>query len=185
MNHIQPKNQCILTIALSTRGFGFVVLEGREMLVDWGVKTVEGNKNLQSLAQVRRLIAQYQPKTLVLEDVSVKGSRRAPRIRALTRQIVKIAPTLKVCVKLFSRHHMLKAFFTDGKGTKHLLAELMAKRFPEQLGRQLPPKRKPWQSEDPRMSIFVAAALAAMFHGGNVETDQLDANANPLESRRI
>jgi hypothetical protein len=57
----------------------------------------------------------------------------------------------------------MKTFITDGQGTKHLLAEIMAKRFPAQLGLQLPPKRKPWMSEDSRMSIFDAVALALVF----------------------
>jgi len=164
MNHSQPKHFCILAIALSTRGFGFVVLEGQEMFINWGVKTFKReNKNAQSLAQVKKLIAQYQPGTLILEDASSKGSRRASRIRMLTRQISKMAAPLKVSVKLFSREQVMKTFFTDGKGTKHRLAEIMASRFPEQLGLQLPPKRKPWQSEDSRMSIFGAVALAMVF----------------------
>jgi len=160
MNRIQPKHLCILAIALSSKGFGFVVLEGKETLVDWGVRTVKRDKKAQSLAKVKELITQYQPGTLVLEDASAKGSRRSPRIRTLTRQIVRIGATLKVRVKLFSRDQVMKTFFTNGKGTKHLLAEIMAKRFPEQLGLQIPPKRKPWKSEDSRMDIFDAVALA-------------------------
>ena len=139
------------------------MLEGQETLVDWGVKTVEGDKNAQSLAKVKKLITHYRPGTLVLEDASAKSSRRSPRIRTLARQIVKMAATLKVSTKLFSRDHVMKTFITDGQGTKHLLAEIMAKRFPAQLGLQLPPKRKPWMSEDSRMSIFDAVALALVF----------------------
>src|ERR1017187_5916330 len=111
MNRIQPKHFCILAIAPSTRGFGFAVLEGQETLVDWGVKPVEGDKNAQSLAKVKKLIAHYQPGTLVLEDASAKNSRRSSRIRTLTRQIVKMATTLKVSTKLFSRDHVMKTFF--------------------------------------------------------------------------
>ena len=164
MNQLQPKHSCILAIAPSTKGLGFVVLEGQETLVNWGVKTVtKGNKNAQSLAKVKKLIAQYQPATLVLEDASAKGSRRAARIRTLTKQIVKMGATLKVNAKLFSRDQVMKTFFADGGGTKHLLAEIMAKRFPEQLNLQLPPRRKPWMSEDYRMGIFDAAALALTY----------------------
>ena len=55
---------------------------------------------------------------------------------------------------------MMKAFFADGKGTKHTLAQIIARRFPEELGHRLPPKRRPWESEDYRMGIFDAVALA-------------------------
>jgi Holliday junction resolvasome RuvABC endonuclease subunit len=163
MNQINPKHFRILAIAPSTRGFGFAVLEGEVSLVDWGVKTVKGDKNVQSLARVEDLIAHYQPEVLVLEDASAKGSRRSPRIRKLSRQIIKMAATRKVSVALFSRDQVMKTFITDGQGTKHMLAEIMAKRFPEELGSRLPPKRRPWMSEDYRMNIFDAVALAMMF----------------------
>jgi Holliday junction resolvasome RuvABC endonuclease subunit len=163
MNRIQPKHSRILAIAPSTRGFGFAVLEGRETLVDWGVKTVKGDKNVQSLAKAEKLITHYQPGVLVLEDASAKNSRRSPRIRKLCRQIIKMAANRKVSVKLFSRDRVMKTFMTDGQGTKHALAEILAKRFPEELGSRLPPKRKPWMSEDSRMNIFDAVALALVF----------------------
>src|ERR1017187_2726613 len=148
MNKIQPKHFRILAIAPSTRGFGFAVLEGQETLVDWGVKTVKGDKNVQSLAKVGKLIAHYQPGALVLEDASAKSSRRSPRIRKLSQQIIKMAEARKMIVKLFSRDQVMKTFIADGQGTKHALAEIIAKRFPEELGSRLPPKRKPWMSEE-------------------------------------
>ena len=162
MNKIQPKHFRILAIAPSTRGFGFAVLEGRETLVDWGVKTVKGDKNIQSLAKVEDLIAHYQPGTLVLEDTSAKNSRRSPRIRKLCQQIIKMASNRKVSIKLFSRDQVMKTFIPDGRGTKHAFAEIIAKRFPEELGSRLPPERKPWMSEDSRMNIFDAVALALL-----------------------
>jgi Holliday junction resolvasome RuvABC endonuclease subunit len=164
MNKIQPKHFRILAIAPSTRGFGFAVLEGQETLVDWGVKTVKGDKNVQSLAKVEKLIAHYQPGVLVLEDASAKNSRRSLRIRKLCQQIIKMAAACKVSVKLHSRDQIMKTFIADGQGTKHALAEIIAKRFPEELGSRLPPKRKPWMSEDSRMNIFDAVALALLPH---------------------
>ena len=52
----------------------------------------------------------------------------------------------------------MNTFIPDSQGTKHMLAEIIAKRFPEELGSRLPPKRKPWMSEDFRMNIFDAVA---------------------------
>jgi Holliday junction resolvasome RuvABC endonuclease subunit len=119
---------------------------------------------------VKKLIAHYQPGTLVLEDASAKNSRRSPRIRTLAQQIVKMAATLKMTAKLFSRDQVMKTLIADGQGTKHLLAEIIAKRFPEQLGLQVPPKRKPWMSEDSRMGVFDAVALAMVFRQKYVKT---------------
>ena len=46
------------------------------------------------------------------------------------------------------------------------MAEILAKRLPEELGFRLPPKRRAWMSEDYRMDIFDAVALALMFSIG-------------------
>ena len=61
------------------------------------------------------------------------------------------------------REQVRRVFFANGQGTKHALAEILAKRFPEELGFRLPPKRRPWMSEDYRMDIFDAVALALIF----------------------
>jgi Holliday junction resolvasome RuvABC endonuclease subunit len=159
MNKIQHYR--ILSIAPSTRGFGFAVLEGKDTLVDWGVKTVQGNKNTNSLAKMKELIAYYQPEVLVLEDT--EGSRRSVRIKALSRKIIALVATRKVCVKLFSQEQVRRTFFVDGIGTKHAVAEIIAQRFPEELASRLPPKRKPWVSEHYQMDIFDAVALAFVF----------------------
>ena len=72
----------ILSIAPSTRGFGFAVLEDKA-LVDWGCKTVRGEKNAATLAKVRKLIGLYTPTMLVIQDYSARPTRRAERIRKL------------------------------------------------------------------------------------------------------
>jgi len=163
MNQIHQKHFRILAIAPGTKGFGFAVLEGQETLADWGMKSVKGNKNAQSLKKVEEMIAHYQPGILVMQDTSAKDSRRSARIRTLSQKIIAMAASRKVSVKLFSNEQVRKVFFIGGPGTKHALAEFLAKRFPEQLGRRLPPKRRPWTSEDSRMNIFDAVALALVF----------------------
>jgi hypothetical protein len=153
----------ILAGAPSSKGFGFAVLEGQDNLADWGVKIVDGDKNVQSLAKVKELIIHYQPDILVLEDALAKGSRRAPRIRTLHRQILKLSAQEKIDVKLFPREQVMNTFIPDGEQTRHAFAEIIAQRFPEQLAAELPPKRQAWMSEDAKIDIFVAAALALIF----------------------
>lgn len=153
----------ILAIAPSTRGFGFAVLEGQEPLVDWGVKAVHGDKNQQCLVKLTELIAHYRPEVLVLEDVANTESRRSARIKALGRRLLTLAARLEVRVAVLSRQQIKRVLFADGEGTRYELAELLARRFPVELGPRLPPKRKPWKSEDARMDLFAAVALALAF----------------------
>jgi hypothetical protein len=74
-----------------------------------------------------------------------------------------LASKENVEVILFSHKQIRNAFFADGEGTKQALAEIVAKRFPEELAHQLPTKRRDWESENPRMGIFDAVALALTF----------------------
>jgi RNase H-fold protein (predicted Holliday junction resolvase) len=163
MSRPRSKHARVLGIAPSTKGFGFAVLEGQASLVDWGVKSVKGNKNTQSLVKIEELILQYQPAVLVLQDALDKHSHRSARIQTLGRQIVSLGTRHRVSVALISIERLNGAFFTDGKGTKHARAELFARRFPEELGSRLPPKRKAWMSQDSRMDIFDAVGLAVVW----------------------
>lgn len=150
----------VLAIAPTSRGVGFAVLEGKDSLVDWGVKTVQGDKNANSLTKVEELIGQYQPGVLVLQDT--KDSRKSQRIKVLSRKIVAMAESRNVSVKVFSQEQMRRTYFADGLGTKQGIAEIIAKRFPDELGSRLPEKRKAWMSEQYQMGIFDAVALAFM-----------------------
>jgi hypothetical protein len=139
---------------------GFAVLDADGTLADWGVKNIKGNKNRASLSRIEQLIAANQPNILVLEDALAKGSFRSPRVRKLYQSIMDMAKSRGVRVKAYSRGQFLSILLPDGERTKQAAAELAAKRFPDQLATQLPPKRKPWQAENYQMAAFVAVALA-------------------------
>ena len=162
MNKTLPKYPRILAIAPSTKGFGYAVFEGHKMLVHWGVKSVKGDKNAGAIEKVEDMIARYNPQVMVLEDTATKGSHRAPRIQALTKRLVAVVERRTIKVVLFSQRQIRRVFFGDEPGTKHALAETIAGRFPEELGFRLPPKRRDWMSQDSRMDIFDAVALALM-----------------------
>jgi Holliday junction resolvasome RuvABC endonuclease subunit len=163
MANIKPTAR-ILSIATSTRGFGFAVLEGRDTVANWGGKRAEGgDKNKASIAKVAKLLLRYHPDVVVLEDTSAETSRRHPRIRRLTRQMIALAKSHKSRVELFSVDDIKKLFFAGGEGTKHEIAAIAAERFSEDTGLQLPPKRRTQDNVHPRMDVFDALALAMAY----------------------
>src|SRR5207247_10529803 len=111
-----PKYPRILGIAPSTRGFGFALLEGLNTLVDWGVKSIEGDKNTGSVARVKAMIAHYEPDVLVLENSLVRPFHRAERIRLLCKRIVSVAKSQNVSVVLLTRDQVRRSLFDDGQG---------------------------------------------------------------------
>lgn len=141
-------------------GFGFAVLEGPEQLIDWGVKRVNKTKNPNCLCKIESLIEHYQPNVIVLEDC--KGSRRSLRVQELIRKIMRLASKKKITCRSFSRSKIGKVFSQSSVLTKYQIASIIAEKFPE-LVPHVPPVRKPWMSEDSRMSIFDAVALALTF----------------------
>lgn len=163
MNKISNKYFRILAISLSANGFGYALTEGDNHLVDYRNKIFITNKNANSLTHIEKLIVLYQPDVLVLHDVNARGTYRAPRIKELHREVVKLAKKSKLKVAKLSGTELRTALLNDPKGTKHEMAEHIAQLFSDELMSRVPPKRKTWTSEMSRMDIFDAVALAAVF----------------------
>ena len=163
MTHPPTKHVRILAIAPCTRGFGYAVMEEPKTLVDWGIRTVKGDKNAQCLVHVEAMIALYQPTVLVLQDHLDEDFKRSPRVRTLIAEMNALARRRKVSVKRFSNAQVRTAICGDEQKTKHDVAEKLAEEFPEELASRLPPKRRAWMSEAYQMGIFDAVALAMMW----------------------
>jgi hypothetical protein len=145
------------------KGFGYAIFELPFRLVEWGRAHSTGDKYLGAVASFERLLSRFRPDTVVLEDAAAPGSRRRPRVRRLIDGLVKLAESRGVAVSRVARSAVLECFSPKGgTATKYSIATRLAKDFPE-LQDQLPPPRKAWQSEDQRMSIFDALALAVTF----------------------
>jgi len=162
MNSTNLRHRCVLAIAPSSRGFGFAVVEVSGALIDWGVREVGGDKNAQSLVKLEQLLDLYRPQAMTLEDPLAEHCRRSPRIQKLCRRIIEIGGRRKIRMAIFSRKQVRRVFFANGEGTKYAIAEILAERFPEELGPRLPRKRRPWMNQDYRMDIFDAVALGLL-----------------------
>jgi Holliday junction resolvasome RuvABC endonuclease subunit len=152
----------VLAIDPSTRGFGFAILEGPNRLIDWGVKETKTDKKRRALKFVEDFIERYKPDSIVVEEYEAKGSRRCGRVQELINDISKLAVKNRVKVRRFSRLKVKQRFSASGASTKYEIAVAIANRFSE-LAPRLPRFRKPWMSEDYRMSIFDAAGFALTF----------------------
>jgi hypothetical protein len=162
MNQSTSKQVRVLAIALSARGFGYSVIEDQNML-ESGSKGVKGNKNLNSVSKVEKLMNLFRPSVLVLQDVNAKGCHRAQRIKALNQQVIELEKKRKCKITLLSGKRLRTALLGDVKGTKYEMAEMLAQKLSVELAGKLPPKRQQWGSEDGRMDMFDAVGLAVVF----------------------
>jgi hypothetical protein len=153
----------VAAIYPNSRGIAFVLFEGLSAK-DWMVTPRRGPSKLRHV--LRRIGVQFERypliDALVLQDMSPEGTRRSRRIRELNDAIAEYAETYGIPVFTYSREQVQGCFQQFGLVTKYGIAETIAKHIPE-LAYQLPRVRKLWMSEDSRMGVFDAAALALTF----------------------
>ena len=167
----------MLALAPDSKGFGFAVLESPKNLIDYGAKKVKGDK-IGGVTEVScRVVVCQNPATIdgfncngsvAVDDAtcSHEWNCLSPRVRQLSQEISIFALCQKVKVRNVSRIRIIKRLSLSARCTKHQIASRIAKELPE-LASRLPSSRMPWMSEDERMSIFDAVALALTLMGNS------------------
>lgn len=163
MSFFQTGNRNVLAIDPITRGFGFVVMEGLDFIIDWGVKETKTEKEKWSFQQVEKLMDYYRPDVLVVEDCRVSECKRCFRIRQFIEQIILAISSRNIEKKLISQQLVKEIFARVHASNKHQIASVIVKQIPE-LSPYLPPCRKCWMPEDSRYAIFDAAAFALTYY---------------------
>lgn len=173
MTHAHPQT-LVLSIYPFSRGFAFVLFEGPESPFDWGVKEIkQKDKNTKTLDEIKKLIDRYRPEVLVIEDVTGKDSRRTSRIRRLYRMLVHVAMAEYVDLHRCSRTEVKACFTSVGARTKYEIAKAIATQIPG-FAHRMPPLRRVWMSEDPRQSLFDAAALGLTYFARGTPSPYMD-----------
>ena len=153
----------IFALDPTTKGFGYAVLETPFRLVDWSLAYVSGEKESGALARFETLLDQFRPDVVVLEDPAAPGSRRRPRVQKLLGKLQEIARERGIAVHMIPRLAVIECFSSPEKrATKCSITEHLAETFPE-LAPKMPKRRKIYQSEDERIAIFDALALAVTY----------------------
>ena len=163
--NISHRGDTILAVYPTTRGIGFIVMQSPLAPIDWGTRDARGKqKNAICLKKVSALIDIHQPDAIILEDPTAEGSVRSDRIKRLCRSIASLADSQTIDVHAYSRARVQEFFESYGVKTRHEIAVIIASQVTA-LERFLPPPRRQWEIENPKMSIFNAAALATTYFG--------------------
>ena len=150
----------VMGISLSSRGFGYAVMEEGGKLVGYGNTVIRKNKNVRAQLHVGKLLARYQPDIMALHNVNAIGTHRHHRIKQLHKRVIALAKNRKIDVVTFSNNQLRTKLLGKEHGTKHEMAEVIASQYPEDLASRLPLKRRCQDHEDARIDIFDAAGLA-------------------------
>jgi hypothetical protein len=160
----------LLAIDPTRQGYAYVILES-QILIDWGL--VHAGREVDAAA--RRLDAQlirYTPNMLIIEHV-LPEVRRSVRAREFLVSVELLGLTRGIEIKRISQA-AVKETFADSR-IKHDIALALSDCYPE-LRAWRPRRRKTWTSEDQRMNIFDALALAETFLSS---TDTYQPNHQP------
>jgi hypothetical protein len=147
----------VLAIDLHPRSFGYVVVEDPDRLLDWGARSHRRKAGSTDalIRKLKPLLQLWRPSVVVLRE-PLRVRPLNPKKKRLLTQIMTAAKSQRVRVEMLKRRPSDRA----EKLTKYERSQAVVKRFPV-LAHTLPPKRKSWEGEDYRMSMFGAAALAA------------------------
>jgi hypothetical protein len=152
----RPLFERVLALDVHPLSFGFVLLEGPERLIDWGVRSFRHGVNAVKVPMGKKLdllFKQYQPSVLIVGNGRTGISRQM-------KVIARLAAAHHLRVLSVSRDSVRKAF--PQSRNKYEIANAATNRCPD-LSSYLPAKRKPWQSEKYAMSVFEAAALGLTY----------------------
>lgn len=152
--------ELVLAVYPNARGFAFVLFEGPGSVVDWGITEATANdRDARCLQRVARLLKKYRPDVLVLRQMW--HGRHAD----LARGLAALAAEAGIPAVVVSRRQIRLAFPTLGRATRPAIVEETIRCVP-MLASLAPGRRKIWNSEDRRMGLFDAAALAMTFFFG-------------------
>jgi len=155
----------VLALDLRHRRFGFAVFQGHKILLEWGQRVYPAVGDTErELAQRRiaKLLDGFVPDLILLKQERWdRGHRNAHLIQPLTA-LQDEAQRHRIPIRLIHGSTVRSAFSVFGCDTKSDIAATLASFYPELL-RSVPPQRKPWESEHPRMTIFDAVALGVAY----------------------
>jgi hypothetical protein len=156
-----PNQKRIVAFEVHPRTFAFAAFEGPNELLDTGARSLPRGRNAVRVPMRGKLAAifdEFDPAAVVLSD---RGFRRGQRKSRIGDALQKEALQRGISVR-FVTPRAVKEAFTGRDSNKHEIASALAQQFPA-LASKLPPKRKIWQTECYRMSMFDAAALGAAY----------------------
>ncbi len=139
----------------TTRGMAFAVTEGPRRLVGSGLHRIPPSTS-RAVKILDRVIRRAKPLFVAFDREGARHKRQRGRVFA---GAVKKACDMHGVIVLEVANSQIRALSEKQRPTKWHIAEVIARHFPE-VARSLPPRRKPWQSEDDRIGLFMALAAS-------------------------
>ncbi len=155
----------ILAIDLRHRRLGYAVFEGHRLLLDSGLRVYRAIGEVEAAMASKRLavlLKSFSPLAIVIKRERWARAQTSTHIKGLVEALSQVASEHSTSIFLIEDDDVRKTFRNMGCETRDEIAAALARIFPELVWR-LPPKRRAWQSEHPRMAMFDAIALGLAY----------------------
>src|SRR5882724_5304614 len=166
----------VIALDVRSRNFGFVVFEGPNEILDWGVRSFRSGANAVKAPAATKLLSlldEFTPSAVVMRERTTGRSTKKPKLLSIIEKQVR---NRRIPIRHITSRDVNRAF-VGFESNKYQVASVLARQF-SGLASKLPPKRKCWQSEDYRMGIFDAAAAGVAYFTRRRRKLHLN-NANP------
>lgn len=147
--------ETLIAVYPNTTGFGYVILNEKGEILDYGITVVRPIKNDKCMEKIREVVSYFQPSILILEDY--ENSIKSDRVKELIKEISNCVTTDIKSYK-YTRVQVKDTFELFGARNKYEISQKISEIYPE-LKTKLPNKRRPWEPENYYQGIFDAMAL--------------------------
>lgn len=148
----------ILALDIRTKRFSYAVFETPGTVLDWGTRA-HAHGTFES--RLENLCAAYAPSLILVRNVAEFMPRRRLG-RLVSDALERFTKRSQVPVRVIEDSTRRQFFAGSMRINKYEIALKVAATFPE-LSWRLPPRRKTWQTEPIRQSVFDAASLGVIF----------------------
>jgi len=155
------KQKRVMALDVRSRRFGFAIFEGPNELLDCGVRGFRTRVVTVQVPPRQKLATLFDDFNVAVVVWRGPASRTSARKSSIGHALQRESLVRRIPVRLVTRG-AVKKVFAGSNGNKYEIASALAQRLPA-LASKLPSKRKCWQSEVHRMSMFDAAALAIAY----------------------
>ena len=145
----------IVGVVSTTHGFAYAVTEGPRHLVASGQRAASPSLS-DAVRRFGNVISKARPLFVAFDRDS--GQRKGRRGRQFVRAVSAVCEAHGVMLIAIGRTE-IRRLSKQGRPSKWDIGDIVATWFPE-IASKLPPRRKPWESENDRIGIFMAIAAA-------------------------
>ena len=152
----------VMAIDLRFRRSGFAIFEGPRRLLDYGTVAFPSGQDEMAGNRLSEILKLSLPNIIVVKKERWATMMAHPRTEPLIETLNLESERRRIQIRLLEQGRISSTFRDLGCETRAENAAVLARIFPE-LVWQLPPKRKPWQAEHPRQTVFDAIALGLAY----------------------